>query len=57
MQKFSNTDGYKYCNSIKATQEQCSCKVVTEREKIKAVSNPVWACWKAMIEEKTIKEE
>ena len=25
--------------------------------KDKAVSNPVWACWKAMIEEKTIKEE
>jgi len=27
------------CSKIKiATQEQCSCKVVTEREKFKAVS-------------------
>ena len=29
--------------------EQCSCKVVIKREKFKAVSNPVWVCWKAMI--------
>ena len=36
---------------------KCSCKVVIEREKFKAVSNLVWVCWKAMIEEKTIKEE
>jgi len=32
-------------------------KVVTEREKLKAVSNSVWVCWKAMITEKTTKEE
>ena len=32
-----------------ATQEQCSCKVVNKREKIKAVSNLVWVCLKAMI--------
>ena len=31
------------------TQEQRSCKVVTEREKFKAVSNTVWVCLKAMI--------
>ena len=28
---------------------KCSCKVVTEREKFKAVSNLVWVCWKAVI--------
>ena len=39
----------------KATQEQCSCKVVNRENKFKAVSNTVWVCWKAMIEEKTIK--
>ena len=43
--------------SKKVTQEQCSCKVVIEREKFKAVSDTVWVCWKAMIAEKTINEE
>jgi len=49
-----------YLKTIKikiATQEQCSCKVVIEREKLKAVSDTVWVCWKAVIQEKTIKEE
>jgi hypothetical protein len=32
-----------------ATQEQCSCKVVNREKKFKAVSNPVWVGWKAMI--------
>ena len=32
-----------------ATQEQCSCKVVIEENKFKAVSNTVWICLKAMI--------
>ena len=42
----------------KATQEQCSCKVsCKQREKFKAVSNPVWVCLKAMILEKTIQEK
>ena len=36
---------------------KCSCKVVIEREKFKAVSDTVWVCWKAVITEKTIKEK
>jgi hypothetical protein len=40
----------------KATQEQCSCKVVN-REKFKAVSNTVWFSFEAVITENTLKEE
>ena len=41
----------------KLKKEQCSCKVVNRENKFKAVSNPVWICLKAVIVEKTIKEE
>ena len=48
-----------FCSKIKIAgkQEQCSCKVVNREKKLKAVSNLVWVCWKAMIKEKTMKEE
>jgi hypothetical protein len=45
---------------IKNRRTHCAnvvCKVVIQREKFKAVSHPVWVCWKAMIQEKTVKEE
>ena len=32
-------------------------KVVNRENKLKAVSDTVWVCWKAMITEKTTKEE
>ena len=31
--------------------------VIQKRDKLKAVSNTVWICWKAMVKEKTIKKE
>ena len=53
-----------YLNLIRLFKNQNSerrsnvvCKVDNREKKLKAVSNPVWVCWKAMIEEKTIKEE
>ena len=53
MMELINGEEDKYNNTVSkikiATQEQCSCKVVTEREKLKAVSNTVWICLKAVI--------
>jgi len=34
-----------------------SCKVVNREKSLKQLVYTVWVCWKAMITEKTIKEE
>ena len=48
---------FKNQNSGKA-EANVVCKVVNrERKKLKAVSDTVWVCWKAVIVEKTRKEE
>ena len=44
-------------NQNSERRSKCSCKVVNREKKLKAVSDTVWVCWKAMIEKKTMKEK
>jgi hypothetical protein len=55
--KLGNTCVQKSKNRRNALSKCSFVKFVNRREKFKAVSHLVWVCWKAMIEEKTIKED
>ena len=55
-------EGEKECCFKKSKQtnalSKCSfVKLQIEKNKLKAVSDTVWVCWKAMIAEKTITEK